>query len=82
MIKLRPAIRMLRSAIGKSWLLSRFYYRRHGIRLTGRPDEGVWYFAFGANMHDSAFRERRGIGRSDWRNNLNRSVSALCCSRI
>ena len=33
MIKLRPAIRMLRSVISKSWVLSRFYYRWHGIRL-------------------------------------------------
>ncbi len=67
MIKLRPAIRMLRSVISKSWVLSRFYYRWHGIRLTGRPDEEVWYFAFGANMHDSAFRERRGMRPIEWR---------------
>jgi cation transport regulator ChaC len=29
--------------------------------LQGRPKEEVWYFAYGANMHDSAFRERRGM---------------------
>ena len=67
MIKLRPAIRMLRSVISKSWVLSRFYYRWHGIRLTGRPDQDVWYFAFGANMHDSAFCERRGMRPIEWR---------------
>ncbi len=44
-----------------SWLFARLRYRIHGIRLTGRPEDEVWYFAFGANMHDSAFRERRGM---------------------
>ena len=29
------------------------------MALTGRPGEYVWYFAYGANMHDRAFRERR-----------------------
>ncbi len=67
MIKLRRAVRMPRSVIGRSWVLSRFYYRWHGIRLTGRPDEEVWYFAFGANMHHSAFRERRGMRPIEWR---------------
>jgi hypothetical protein len=27
----------------------------------------VWYFAYGANMHDSAFRERRGMNPLEWR---------------
>ncbi len=67
MIKLRPAIGMLRSVIAKSWVLSGFYYRWRGIRLTGRPDEEVWYFAFGANMHDSAFRARRRMRPIEWR---------------
>ncbi len=44
-----------------SWLFARLRYRLHGIHLTGRPKDEVWYFAFGANMHDSAFRERRGM---------------------
>jgi len=61
MIKLRSAISMLRPEISRSWVLSRLYYRWHGIRLTGQPADEVWYFAFGANMHDSAFRERRGM---------------------
>jgi cation transport regulator ChaC len=33
----------------------------HGLPLVGPPGEEVWYFAYGANMHDSAFRERRGM---------------------
>jgi len=56
----------LRRLIAQSWLLSCFYYalrgaRLRGVRLHGRPEEEVWYFAYGANMHDATFRERRGI---------------------
>jgi gamma-glutamylcyclotransferase len=51
----------LRRLITKSWLLSRCYYRCRGARLLGRPGEEVWYFAYGANMHDTAFRVRRDI---------------------
>jgi len=51
----------LRRLIAKSWLLSRCYYRFRGARLLGRPKDQVWYFAYGANMHDNAFRDRRGI---------------------
>lgn len=50
-----------RRLLMKSWVLSRFYYRVHGLHLTGRPSDEVWYLAYGANMHDSAFRERRGM---------------------
>ncbi len=57
----------LRRAINKSWFLAKIYYRRHGIELTGRPGDEIWYFAFGANMHDSAFRERRGMRPIEWR---------------
>ena len=57
----------LRRLIAKSWTLSRLYYRLHGIRLTGRPEDQVWYFAFGANMHDRAFRQRRGMHPLEWR---------------
>ncbi len=60
MIKLRPLI-------ANSWTLSRLYYRSRGLRLAGRPDDPVWYFAFGANMHDSAFRERRKMRPAAWR---------------
>jgi len=50
-IRLRGRARRL---FAKSWTLSWFYYR-----LAGRPGEHIWYFAYGANMHDRAFRERR-----------------------
>ncbi len=59
-------IRLL-SLLTKSWTLSKLYYRWHGIRLVGRPQDRVWYFAFGANMNDSAFRERRGMQPIEWR---------------
>ena len=51
----------LRRAIRKSWLLSRCYYRCRGVRLSGRPQDEIWYFAYGANMHEAMFRIRRGI---------------------
>lgn len=57
----------LRRMIARSWTLSKVYYRLRGLRIAGRPAEKVWYFAFGANMHDSAFRERRGMQPFEWR---------------
>ena len=57
----------LRLLIVRSWALSWCYYRFHGMRLVGSPREHVWYFAYGANMHDSAFRERRGMRPIEWR---------------
>ncbi len=51
----------LRRLIAKSWILSRCYYPLRGHRLSGRANDEIWYFAYGANMHDSAFRVRRGI---------------------
>lgn len=59
--------RRLRPAIGRSWLLSRLWYRLHGLRIEGRLGDEVWYFASGANMHDSAFRGRRGMCPLEWR---------------
>ena len=41
------------------WPLARLWYRAWGLTLDDHPDDAVWYFAYGANMHDSAFRERR-----------------------
>ncbi len=35
--------------------------------LAGRPSDQVWYFAYGSNMHHSAFRERRGMRPAEWR---------------
>jgi gamma-glutamylcyclotransferase len=60
-------LRKLRGLLSKSWIASRIYYRLYGLRVTGRPQETVWYFAFGANMNDSAFRERRGMRPIAWR---------------
>ncbi len=51
----------------RTWPLARLWYRVWGLRLDGRPDERIWYFAYGANMHDSAFRERRGMRPAEWR---------------
>ncbi len=59
--------RTFRRGIARSWNLSSLWYRWHGLSLDGRPDEEVWYFAFGANMHDSAFRERRRMNPREWR---------------
>lgn len=56
-----------RRAVGRSWLLSKCWYRIRGARVDGRPKDEIWYFAFGANMHDSAFRERRRMRPLEWR---------------
>jgi cation transport regulator ChaC len=53
--------RRLRRLVVRSWSLSRLYYPLYGARLAGRPTDEIWYFAYGANMHDGAFRVRRGI---------------------
>jgi len=45
----------------RSWPLARLWYGVWGLTLDGHPDDLVWYFAYGANMHDSAFRERRAM---------------------
>ena len=59
--------RTMRRWVRRSWFLSRCYYRLHGLQLSGGPKDEIWYFAFGANMHDSAFRERRGMRPLEWR---------------
>lgn len=56
-----------RRSIAKSWWLSRIFYRLRGTRLEGSPEEEIWYFAYGANMHDSAFQGRRGMRPLEWR---------------
>jgi len=53
--------------IARSWALSWCLYRLHGIRLIGAPREEIWYFAYGANMHDSAFLHWRGMCPREWR---------------
>ena len=64
---LRDVRRQWRRLAAKSWFLSRVHYRAHGLRLDGRPSDHVWYFAYGSNMHDSAFRERRRMKPVEWR---------------
>jgi len=59
--------RALRRAIARSWWLSKAWYRFHGLPIRGQPRDEVWYFAFGANMHDSAFRGRRQMRPLEWR---------------
>jgi hypothetical protein len=36
------------------------------MALEGGPGDEVWYFAFGANMHDSAFRDGRRMTPDEW----------------
>lgn len=55
----RIAKKLLIYMLASCWPLCRLWYHGHGISLRGLPDDDVWYFAYGANMHDSAFRERR-----------------------
>lgn len=64
---LRGVRQLRRRWLAKSWLLSKVHYRVHGLRLNGRPSDHVWYFAYGSNMHDSAFRVRRRIHPFEWR---------------
>ena len=47
------------SIVLRVWPLARLWYRAWGLTLDGHPGDQVWYFAYGANMHDSAFRGRR-----------------------
>jgi len=56
-----------RRLVARFWGLSWLYYRLHGLKLAGRPGEHVWYFAYGANMHDRAFRQRRRMRPVDQR---------------
>ena len=47
--------------------MARIWYRAWGLSLEGRPHDAVWYFAYGANMHDGTFRERRKMQPAEWR---------------
>ena len=49
------------------WWLTGLRYRRHGMRLRGRPDDDIWHLAYGSNMNESVFRERRGMHPLEWR---------------
>jgi cation transport regulator ChaC len=62
LVRLISSIRVRwRKVAAKSWTLSRWYYRHHKIELPGQPSDTFWYFAYGSNMHESAFIERRGM---------------------
>lgn len=62
---LRGTRRVLRRAgtraVIQVWPAARIWYGLWGLKLDARPDEMVWYFAYGANMHESAFVARRGM---------------------
>ncbi len=49
------------------WPFGRLWYRIWGLALEGSPNDLVWYFAYGANMHDSIFRDRRKMHPKEWR---------------
>ena len=49
------------------WWLTKLRYRCHGMRLSGRPGDDVWHLAYGSNMNESVFRERRGMHPLEWR---------------
>jgi gamma-glutamylcyclotransferase len=57
----------VRRGVARSWLVSLPYYRMRGHRLDGWPWQQIWYFAYGANMHDATFRLRRGIDARECR---------------
>ncbi len=59
--------RAARRWIARSWTLSKVHYWLRGLSIAGSPDDEIWYFAYGANMHDSAFKERRGMRPMEWR---------------
>lgn len=67
MMVLYRLYRLLHAPVARSWRLSKGWYRLFGIRLEGNPDDEVWYFAFGANMHEAIFCERRGMAPLEWR---------------
>ena len=56
-----------RRLLAKSWLMSKLHYRLRGLRIDGEPGDPVWYFAYGANMNDSAFQGRRSMRPLEWR---------------
>lgn len=62
MIRLRRFLKRLwLPIILRVWPLARLWYWTWGLILEGRPDDEVWYFAYGANLNDSVFRGRRGM---------------------
>jgi cation transport regulator ChaC len=64
---IHPVRAFRQRVVNRVWALAALYYRLRGDRLVGKPADEVWYFAFGANLHDSAFRQRRGMRPLEWR---------------
>lgn len=67
LLRLYRLYRWLHWPIARSWSLSRAWYRLFGVRLAGRPDDEVWYFAYGANMDEGVLCGRRGLAAREWR---------------
>lgn len=68
MIKLRRFLKRLWLAvILLVWPLARLWYHFWGLTLHGHPSDEVWYFAYGANMNDATFLERRRMRPLEWR---------------
>lgn len=68
MIALRRFLKRLwLPVILRIWPLARLWYRCWGLTLDGRPEEEVYYFAFGANMNDGVFLGRRKMQPREWR---------------
>ena len=63
----RPIRQLWVPIMVRTWPMAKIWYRAWGLQLKGQPNEDVWYFAYGANMHDSAFRERRRMQPAEWR---------------
>ena len=58
---------LLHAPVARSWWLSKIWYRLFGIRLAGSPDDAIWYVAYGANMHEGVFCDRRRMAPREWR---------------
>jgi len=68
MIRVRRLLRRLWVPIYvRCWPLARLWYRVWDLRLEGHPRHEVWYFAYGANLHDSVFQGRRRMRPLEWR---------------
>lgn len=47
--------------------MAKWLYAHYGMELGGHPEETVWYFAFGSNLHASTFLERRKMRPTETR---------------
>ncbi len=63
----RSVRRLWVSVATRAWPLAQLWYRSWGLSLDGNPEDTVWYFAYGANMHDSSFLKRRRMRPTEWR---------------